>query len=96
MEMPVAAAAALSPETAGNGHLRASVVGRVTDSVFVGTDTRVYVTLKGGPELAVLVRNLEQEFKRGEKVTLSYDPADSRLLPAAQLGTVEDGNGNGG
>jgi hypothetical protein len=67
--------------------------GKVTDSVFVGTDTRVYVTLKGGPELAVLVRNLDQEFKRGEKVTLSYDPADSRLLPAAQLGTVEEGNG---
>jgi spermidine/putrescine transport system ATP-binding protein len=93
MAMPVPAAAASASETAANGQLRASMQGKVTDSVFVGTDTRVYVTLKGGPELAVLVRNLDQEFKRGEKVTLSYDPADSRLLPAAQLGTVEEGNG---
>jgi spermidine/putrescine transport system ATP-binding protein len=93
MAMPVPAAAASASETAANVQLRASMQGKVTDSVFVGTDTRVYVTLKGGPELAVLVRNLDQEFKRGEKVTLSYDPADSRLLPAAQLGTVEEGNG---
>ena len=89
MEMP---AASMAPEAAANGHMRASIVGKVTDSVFVGTDTRVYVALRGGPELAVLVRNLDQDFKRGEKVTLSYDPADSRLLPAAQLGTVEEAN----
>jgi hypothetical protein len=72
--------------------LQATINGKVTDSVFVGTDTRVYVALRGGPEVAVLVRNLaeDEDFKRGEKVTLSYDTADSRLLPAAQLGTTEE------
>jgi spermidine/putrescine transport system ATP-binding protein len=83
--------------TVANGHMQATINGKVTDSVFVGTDTRVYVALRGGPEVAVLVRNLaeDEDFKRGEKVTLSYDTADSRLLPAAQLGTTDetvDGN----
>jgi len=93
LELPAGAGAA--SETGANGHMQASMVGKVTDSVFVGTDTRIYVTLRGGPELAVLVRNLDQDFKRGEKVTLTYDPADSRLLPAVQLGTVEEANGDG-
>lgn len=77
---------------APNGRVIATINGKATDSVFVGTDTRVHVALRGGPELVVLVRNLadDQDFKKGEKVTLSYDPADSRLLPAAQLGTVEE------
>jgi spermidine/putrescine transport system ATP-binding protein len=81
-----------------NGHVQATINGKVTDSVFVGTDTRVYVALRGGPEVAVLVRNLaeDEDFKRGEKVTLSYDTADSRLLPAAQLGTTEEVPANGG
>ncbi len=81
-----------------NGHMQATINAKVTDSVFVGTDTRVYVALRGGPEVAVLVRNLveDEDFKRGEKVTLSYDTADSRLLPAAQLGTAEETQANGG
>jgi ABC-type Fe3+/spermidine/putrescine transport system ATPase subunit len=81
-----------------NGKPKATIPGRVLDSVFVGTDTRVYVSLKGGTELTALVRNIEegQDFKKGERVTLSYDPADSRLLPAAQLGTADEPtNGNG-
>jgi spermidine/putrescine transport system ATP-binding protein len=82
-----------------NEHTRATIPAKVIDSVFVGTDTRVYVSLKGGTELTALVRNIEegQDFKKGERVTLSYDPADSRLLPAAQLGTADEPtNGNGG
>jgi len=65
---------------------------RVLDSVFLGTDTRVEVTLKGGTELTVLVRNLDddEELKKGDKVVLTYDASDSRLLPAAQLGTTEE------
>ncbi|MCL4257573.1 MAG: ABC transporter ATP-binding protein [Anaerolineales bacterium] len=71
---------------------------RVLDSVFVGTDTRVNVSLKGGTEITVLVRNLEddEDFKKGEKVVVTYDASDSRLLPAAQLGTTDEtyiGNG---
>jgi spermidine/putrescine transport system ATP-binding protein len=75
-----------------NGHANAHISAKVMDSVFVGTDTRVMVSLRGGTELAVLVRNLDEdeEFKKGEKVTLTYDPADSRLLPAAQLGTTDE------
>lgn len=75
-----------------NGQFLAAINAKVIDSVFVGTDTRVHVAMKGGTELAVLVRNLadDQGFKKGEKVTLTYDPADSRLLPAAQLGTTDD------
>lgn len=75
-----------------NGHSNAYISCKVIDSVFVGTDTRVVVSLRGGTELAVLVRNLDEdeEFKKGEKVTLTYDPADSRLLPAAQLGTTDE------
>ncbi len=86
-----------TPSANGNGNgnakarMNANISARVTETVFVGTDTRVYVDLKGGSELAVLVRNLEQNFKKGDKVTLSYDPSDSRLLPAAQLGTTEEG-----
>jgi spermidine/putrescine transport system ATP-binding protein len=72
---------------------------KVLDSVFVGTDTRVHVALKGGTELAVLVRNLDEDkdFKKGEKVVLSYDAMDSRLLPAAQIGTSDEtfSGGNG-
>ena len=68
------------------------VIGQVIDSVFVGTDTRVHVSLKGGTELTVLVRNLDddKDFKKGEKVVISYDASDSRLLPAAQLGTSDE------
>jgi spermidine/putrescine transport system ATP-binding protein len=81
-----------SPDIKLNGHANAYIQAKVMDSVFVGTDTRVMVSLRGGTELAVLVRNLDEdeEFKKGEKVTLTYDPADSRLLPAAQLGTTDE------
>ncbi|MCW5877718.1 MAG: ABC transporter ATP-binding protein [Anaerolineales bacterium] len=75
----------------GSSPHRALMNAKVTDEVFVGTDNRVYVALKSGPELAVLVRNMEIEFKPGDRVRLTYDPADSRLLPAAQLGTLEEG-----
>ncbi len=74
----------------GSSPTRALMNAKVTDEVFVGTDNRVYVALKSGPELAVLVRNMEIDFKPGDKVRLTYDPADSRLLPAAQLGTLEE------
>ena len=97
LQMPAAAAEGGQP--ASINLLRATIPAKVIDSVFVGTDTRVYVSLKGGTELTALVRNIEegQEFKKGERVTLSYDPADSRLLPAAQLGTADEPtNGNGG
>ena len=65
---------------------------RVLDSVFLGTDTRVEVSLKGGTERTVLVRNMDDddEFKKGDKVVVTYDASDSRLLPAAQLGTTEE------
>ncbi|MCW5876506.1 MAG: ABC transporter ATP-binding protein [Anaerolineales bacterium] len=80
-----------APAANGSGARRAQMNARVTDEVFVGTDNRVYVALKSGPELAVLVRNMDQDFKKGDRVRLTYDPADSRLLPAAQLGTLEEG-----
>ncbi len=86
-------------QTPTNGRPRASIPAKVIDTVFVGTDTRVYVSLRGGTELTALVRDIDegQDFKKGERVTLSYDPADSRLLPAAQLGTAEEPtDGNGG
>ncbi|MBX3047720.1 MAG: ABC transporter ATP-binding protein [Anaerolineales bacterium] len=83
-----------APLSNGNSPNRALMNAKVTDEVFVGTDNRVYVALKSGPELAVLVRNMDIDFKPGDKVRLTYDPADSRLLPAAQLGTLEEG-GNG-
>jgi spermidine/putrescine transport system ATP-binding protein len=102
-EPPAAAAATAAPAPtpaeavpAPNGARVATVNAKVTDSVFVGTDTRVHVQLRGGPELAVLVRNLDHEFKKGERVTLSYDPADSRLLPAVELGSNEEAETNGG
>jgi spermidine/putrescine transport system ATP-binding protein len=85
---------AVKAQAAVNGSLEvpATINAKVIDSVFVGTDTRVHVALKGGTELSILVRNLaeDQDFKRGEKVTLSYQPSDSRLLPAAQLGTSDE------
>ncbi len=92
---PAPAAAPAEPVPAANAARVATINAKVTDSVFVGTDTRVHVQLRGGPELAVLVRNLDHEFKKGERVTLSYDPADSRLLPAVELGSNEaEPNGN--
>src|SRR5690606_39253832 len=90
-EVP-APAAPSNPAKPPQPRINAVMNARVLDSVFVGTDTRVEVTLKGGTELTVLVRNLDEdeEFKKGEKVVLTYDAIDSRLLPAAQLGTTEE------
>jgi ABC-type Fe3+/spermidine/putrescine transport system ATPase subunit len=96
--LPIPLPAAGEGQPPGNSHLRATISAKVIDSVFVGTDTRIYVSLRGGTELTALVRDIEegQEFKKGERVTLSYDPSDSRLLPAAQLGTADEPtNGNG-
>jgi spermidine/putrescine transport system ATP-binding protein len=96
--LPLSAPAPETGQPQTNGKSKATIPAKVLDSVFVGTDTRVYVSLKGGTELTALVRNIEegQDFKKGERVTLSYDPADSRLLPAAQLGTADEPtNGNG-
>lgn len=98
LPMQLPAAPAVEGQPVGISHLRATISAKVLDSVFVGTDTRIYVSLRGGTELTALVRDIEegQEFKKGERVTLSYDPADSRLLPAAQLGTADEPtNGNG-
>ena len=99
--LPISMSASSSGEgqQPGNPRLKATISAKVIDSVFVGTDTRIYVSLRGGTELTALVRDIEegQEFKKGERVTLSYDPADSRLLPAAQLGTADEPtNGNAG
>jgi spermidine/putrescine transport system ATP-binding protein len=99
---PVAEAPNGEAKNGASDHIAASINAKVIDSVFVGTDTRVHVSLKGGTEITVLVRNLDDddEFKKGEKVVVSYDASDSRLLPAAQLGTSDEtftgGNGNGG
>jgi spermidine/putrescine transport system ATP-binding protein len=106
---PVAAQASDPVGSTTGDQIPAKINAKVLDSVFVGTDTRVHVALKGGTELAVLVRNLDEDkdFKKGEKVILSYDAMDSRLLPAAQIGTSDEtftggngvpavaGNGNG-
>lgn len=56
--------------------------GKVRETVFVGTDTRIRVKLSNGPEVNVLVRNLpdDVDYKRGEEVVLSYKPGDTRLL----------------
>ena len=56
--------------------------GKVRETVFVGTDTRIRVKLSNGPEVNVLVRNLpdDVDYKRGEEVVLSYQPGDTRLL----------------
>jgi spermidine/putrescine transport system ATP-binding protein len=56
--------------------------GKVRETVFVGTDTRIRVKLSNGPEVNVLVRNLpdDVDYKRGEAVVLSYQPGDTRLL----------------
>ncbi|MBX3045718.1 MAG: ABC transporter ATP-binding protein [Anaerolineales bacterium] len=91
-------AAPVNPARPQPPRVNAVMNARVLDSVFVGTDTRVNVTLKGGTEITVLVRNLEddEDFKKGDKVVVTYDASDSRLLPAAQLGTTEEtyiGNG---
>src|SRR5690606_4812841 len=66
-EVPPAAPS--NPAKAPQPRVNAVMNARVLDSVFVGTDTRVEVTLKGGTELTVLVRNLDddEEFKKGEK-----------------------------
>ncbi|UYN90776.1 MAG: ABC transporter ATP-binding protein [Anaerolineales bacterium] len=91
-------AAPVSPAKPQPPRVNAVINARVLDSVFVGTDTRVNVTLKGGTEITVLVRNLEddEDFKKGEKVVVTYDASDSRLLPAAQLGTTDETySGNG-
>jgi len=99
-EAPPAAAPA-NPAKPPQPRVNAVINARVLDSVFVGTDTRINVTLKGGTEITVLVRNLEddEDFKKGEKVVVTYDASDSRLLPAAQLGTTDEtysGNGEPG
>ncbi len=96
-EAPPAAAPA-NPAKPPQPRVNAVINARVLDSVFVGTDTRINVTLKGGTEITVLVRNLEddEDFKKGEKVVVTYDASDSRLLPAAQLGTTDETySGNG-
>jgi spermidine/putrescine transport system ATP-binding protein len=95
--LPIPMSSAGEGQAPNNSRLKATISAKVIDSVFVGTDTRIYVSLRGGTELTALVRDIEegQEFKKGERVTLSYDPADSRLLPAAQLGTADEPtNGN--
>ncbi|UYN92984.1 MAG: ABC transporter ATP-binding protein [Anaerolineales bacterium] len=92
------AAAPVNPAKPPQPRVNAVINARVLDSVFVGTDTRINVTLKGGTEITVLVRNLEddEDFKKGEKVVVTYDASDSRLLPAAQLGTTDETySGNG-
>ncbi len=94
-------AAPSNPAKPPQPRVNAVMNARVLDSVFVGTDTRINVSLKGGTEITVLVRNLEddEDFKKGEKVVVTYDAFDSRLLPAAQLGTTDEtyiGNGEPG
>src|SRR3990172_8060094 len=68
--LPISMSASSSGEgqQPGNPRLKATISAKVIDSVFVGTDTRIYVSLRGGTELTALVRDIEegQEFKKGE------------------------------
>lgn len=71
---------------APEGFAGEAVTGMVKEAVYIGTHTRYVITLASGDEVVVRIQNVTakdiKHFKKGDKVKLSWNPEDARVLRA--------------